>query len=177
MRTSSKERLKDIVIDHIYSHCYDEISRRIEGADDMDKYPGDDPDLQKIYDTFIKPSGEVRIFHDLRRAIHCRVIVDRSIEPLLAEKLSVQGYSNNGKMTKMMEEVLQFLVTRSYLMKRYPANSEYALTAKGVEHYTSGKSFEESYREGRDAKMALAFSIVSVFAAAFAIALNLQVFK
>lgn len=176
MRTRTKERLKDIIIDHVYSHCYEEVARKMEG-DQEEQFPGDDPDLQKIYDTFIKPSGEVRIFHDLRRAIHCRVIVDKSIEPLLAEKLASDGYPKNGRMTRKVEDVLQFLVTRSFLIKRYPANSEYTLTAKGIEHYTSGRSFEESYREGRDVKVALAFGVVSFFAAAFAIALHLQVFK
>ncbi|HLN56539.1 MAG TPA: hypothetical protein VK207_11135 [Bacteroidales bacterium] len=176
MRTRTKERLKDIIIDHIYSHCYEEIARKMEG-DHEEKFPGDDPDLQNIYDTFIKSSGEVRIFHDLRRAIHCRVIVDKSIEPLLAEKLSTEGYSKNGRMTKKVQSVLQYLVARSYLIKRYPANSEYTLTAKGIEHYTSGRSFEESYREGRDVKVALVVSVVSFFSAALAIALNLQIFK
>lgn len=177
MRTKTTERLKDIIIDHIYSYCYDEIARTIEGEKAEENYPGDDPDLQKIYDTFIKPSGEIRIFHDVRRATHCRVIVDKAIEPSLAGKLVSQGYSNNGGMTRKVEKALEFLVNRSYLIKKYPANSEYTLTTKGVEHYSSGRSFEEQYSAGRDAKIALTFSVVSIIAAAAAIAMNLQVFK
>lgn len=173
MRTKTKERLKDIIIDHIYSHCYNEIARTVLGEKTDEDQPGYDPDLQGIYDTFIRTSGEVRILQDLRRATHCRVIVDKAIEPLLAEKLVSQGYSTNGRMTRKVEDALQYLVTRSYLIKKYPANSEYTLTRKGIEHYSSGRSFEESYMEGRYAKIALTFSIVSVGAAAAAIALSL----
>ena len=176
MRTKSKERLKDIIIDHIYSHCYDEIVRTIEGEQPEEK-SYDDPDLQKIYNTFIKTSGEVKIFHDIRRATHCRVIVDRSVEPELLQKLVSQGYNKNGKTTRDVEEALDFLVNRSFLMKKYPANSEYTLTTKGVEHYSSGKSFEEYYMNGRYAKIALTFSIVSVITAAAAIAFHLPIFK
>jgi len=177
MRTKTKERLKDIIIDHIYSHCYDEIARTMEGEKPVEQYPGDDPDLQRIYDTFIKPSGEVRIFQDLRKATHCRIIIDRSVESNLAEKLVSQGYPKNGRMLKKVEDALQYLITRSYLIKKYPANSEYTLTPKGIEHYSSGKSFEDAYLNGKYTIIALTFSIVSVVAAAAAIALNLEVFK
>ncbi|HEX2967756.1 MAG TPA: hypothetical protein VHO46_01535 [Bacteroidales bacterium] len=177
MRTRSGERIKDIIIDHVYSRCYDAIARKIEGEDADEKYPGDDADMQKIYETFIKTSGEVRIFHDLRRATHCRIIVDRSVEPLLTEKLDSEGFQSNARMTRKVEDALRFLVNRSYLIKKYPANSEYTLTTKGVEHYSSGRSFEEAYLNGRTAKIALTFSIVSVVAAAAAIAMNLPLFK
>ncbi len=174
MKTRTQERLKDIIIDHVYSHCYDEIIKTIEGEEPSDKYPGDDPDLRKIYDTFIKTSGEVKILNDIRRATHCRIIIDKAIETSLAGKLESLGYPGNGALTKKVEDALRYLVNRSYLIKKYPANSEYTLTTKGVEHYSSGRSFEDSYIQGRYAKMALTFSIVSVAAAAAAIAMNLH---
>lgn len=176
MRTRSSERLKDIIIDHIYSHCYDEIAKTLDG-ENSEMHPGDDPELQKIYDTFVKTSGEVRIYNDLRRATHCRVIVDKAIQPAVAEKLVSEGYKNNGRLTKQVSEALNYLVTRSYLIKKYPANSEYTLTPKGIEHYSSGRSFEESYNAGWKATVALTFSIISVMAAAAAVVMNLQAFK
>lgn len=177
MRTRSRERIKDVIIDHIYSHCYDEIARTLDGENQAEMHPGDDPELQKIYDTFVKTSGEVRIYNDLRRATHCRVIVDKEIQPAVADKLAAEGYKNSGRLTKQVSDALHYLVTRSYLIKKYPANSEYTLTPKGIEHYSSGKSFEESFNEGWKASVALTFSIISVMAAAAAVMMNLQVFK
>lgn len=177
MRTRSKERLKDIIIDHIYSHCYDEIARTLDGENPAEMHPGDDPELQKIYDTFVKPSGEVRIYNDLRRATHCRVIVDKAIQPAVAGKLASEGYKNGNRLTKQVDDALTYLVNRSYLIKKYPANSEYTLTPKGIEHYSSGRSFEESFNAGRATLVALTVSIISVMAAAAAIAMNLELFR
>lgn len=177
MRTKSKERLKDIIIDHIYSHCYDEIARTLDGEDPAERHTGDDPELQKIYNTFVKPSGEVRIYNDLRRATHCRIIVDKAIQPAVAEKLASEGYKNNSRMTSQVSDALTYLVNRSYLIKKYPANSEYTLTPKGIEHYSSGRSFEQSYNAQRTSYVALTVSIISVMTAAAAIAMNLELFR
>lgn len=177
MRTRSKERLKDIIIDHIYSHCYDQVARTLDGENPAGTHPGDDPELQKIYDTFVNSSGEIRIYNDLRRATHCRVIVDKAIQPAIAGKLAAEGYKNGNRLTKRVDDALTYLVNRSYLIKKYPANSEYTLTPKGIEHYSSGRSFEQSHNVQRATFVAVTVSIISVVAAAAAIAMNLDLFR
>jgi ABC-type oligopeptide transport system substrate-binding subunit len=70
-------------------------------------------------------------------------------------------------------DALNYLVNRSFLVRNLPVISEYALTPKGLNHYSSGRSFEDLYLKEKKSRIALVVSIVSILIALGAIALNI----
>lgn len=178
MKRRNKERLKDVIIDHIYNRCYNDVIRILEGeignvalADSATSE--DDLFLRKIYDNLIRPSVSVRMFHDIRNATKCRITVGEIIESSFQEELHALGYSKGKELNGHVFEALNYLVNRSFLAGNLNVTSEYALTPKGLNHYSSGRSFEDLYIKEKKSRIALMVSIVSILIALGAIALNL----
>jgi hypothetical protein len=86
------------------------------------------------------------------------------------ETLKSQGYNQSDLHVIHIEKAIQFLVNRSYLRRNAPKETELALTQKGINHYSTGRSFEEIYIKGRNAAIALIISIISFVFSIFAFA-------
>jgi hypothetical protein len=178
MKRINKERLKDIIIDHIYNRCYNDVVKIIEA--EIGDAPlaesatsEDDLFLRKIHDNLIRPSVSVRMFHDIRNATKCRITVGELIESSFAEQLQELGYKKGKELNDQVFDALNYLVNRSFLVRNLPVISEYALTPKGLNHYSSGRSFEDLYLKEKKSRIALVVSIVSILIALGAIALNI----
>lgn len=148
MRKRLKERLKDIIIDHINDYCYNEVVQKIEGGTasltlDAGSKIKDDPVLQPFYDFKIKSQGPIKMYFTVRNATHCQVIEGNMILKSFSEKLLSQGFKKSDKLSTFIEDALKTLVHRSYLARNLPKKVEFALTHKGINHYTSGRSFED----------------------------------
>ena len=178
MKKRQKERLKDIIIDHIYDYCYNEVVKKIKGDSanitlDAHSKIEDDPLLQSIFDNLIKPSKSIKMVHDKRNENYCKVIEGNVVHKSFMDKLLSQGFNKSKKLNEQIETALNFLVYRSYLARNLPIQIEFTLTPKGINHYTSGRSFEELYIKERNTRIALTISIISIFIAFCAFAYNL----
>jgi hypothetical protein len=167
MRRLKKERLKDIIIDHIYHYCFNEIVKKIKGDSanitlDVGSKLEDDQTLNDIYEKLIKPSKSINFSYDTRNATHCIVIEGKNVQKTFMDKLLGLGFKKSNKLHYHIESSLKFLLNRSYISQNQPIKTQYSLTQKGLNHYSSGKSFEESYRKGRNAAFALIISIISI---------------
>lgn len=163
MKSRHRERLKDVIIDHVYNQCYSEVVRVVENEPGTQtSHTEEDPYMQKIYDTFIKPSGSVRMFHELRNAIHCRLTDDGKVSESLSSTLRQRGFRENGPIYEDVCQALDYLVGRSYLVRNLPVKDEYTLTPKGHNHYSSGRSFEDEWLAAAGNRRALMLSWISI---------------
>jgi hypothetical protein len=167
MKKKFKERLKDIIIDHIYHYCYNEIVRKIKGDNaqmtfDVESKIEDDSVLKKIYDEILKSSSSIKMFYDARNQSYCKVVDGVIVQKSFMERLLAQGFKKSERLNLDIEEALTFLVHRSYITRNQPIENEVSLTQKGINHYTSGNSFEDKFIKGRNAKIALIISIISI---------------
>lgn len=179
MKKRLEERLKDIIIDHIYNYCYNEVVKTLAGEDyaEQDKIPSEeDPFMRKMYDAYIKPSPAVKIFHDIRTATQCRILEGKMIQQSFSRKLLALGYRDSNELNSEVAKALDFLVRRSFLVQKLSGISEFSLTPKGIDHFSTGKSFELVYINGRLVRIALILSIISFIASLGAIALTLRPF-
>jgi len=175
MKKKLKERLKDIIIDHIYHYCYNEIVRKIESDDvkltlDVESKIENDSVLKSIYDDIIKSKGPIKMFYDTRDKTHCKVIEGNTVHKSFTDRLLAQSFKKSDKLNLYIEEALTYLIHRSYISRNQPIESEVTLTQKGINHYTSGGSFEDKYVKGRNAGIALIISIISIVIAICAFA-------
>lgn len=166
MKKKLKERLKDIIIDQIYHYCYNEVVKKIEVGTLKVELPAegklqDYPNLPGLINLYAD-SGHGKMCYDTRNEPFCNLI--EGSEPLLSlmETLKSQGYNQRNLHVIHIEKAIQFLVNRSYLRQNAPKKTELALTQKGINHYSTGRSFEETYIKGRNAAIALIISIISI---------------
>ena len=177
MRRKLKERLKDIIIDYIYHYCYNEVVKKIEGKTIKITLPEgsstqDDPVLKSLIDYMMIPPTSVKMFHDVRNEAYCKLIEGDVVHKSFMDNLLSQGYKKSDKLSSHIEGTLNFLVNRSYLSRNLPVKTEYKLTPKGINHYNTGRSFEDIYIKGRHAFLGLIISIISIVIAVFALFIN-----
>ena len=171
------ERLKDIIIDHIYHYCYNEIVKKIKGDSasitlDSSSRLDDDPVLKSIYENMIKTSKSFSFSYATRDVTYCKVIEGEVVLKSFMDKLRSSGFKKGPRLHIHIKKALDFLLHRSYILQNQPIDTEYALTQKGLNHYDEGKSFEESYLQGRNARTALIISIISITLAIIVFALS-----
>jgi len=96
------ERIKDILIDHVYDFCYNEIVQRIEGGGDSFTY--DDPahlkelKIKEIVDSISK-SRNRKAYYTTRNTESCQIIFGTdSLHSSLIDKFQKAGFSKGKKL-------------------------------------------------------------------------------
>jgi len=166
------ERLKDIIIDHVYDYCFNEIVMKIEGGGHKIELGGkskieDDPFMQDIHEA-IKKSGEYKAYYDKRNKKYCKIIEGEIVVKSFTDKLLYLGFEKSDTLHLEINEAIKFLKHRSYLSQNQPIDSEYSLTDKGLNHYLTGASFEDKYLQNQDSHQTRIISIVSLIVAIMA---------
>lgn len=171
-----KERIKDILIDHVYDFCYNEIVQRMEGGGHSLTFDNPtqlkDPTTKAIVDL-IKNSKNVKGYYTTRDAKFCKIITSpNSLHSTLIDKLQKSNFSKGRGLQKNIISAQDFLISRSYFVQGNPIKSEVKLTEKGIQHYLDGKSFEDNYINRRNSNIAIIISIGSIIIALIAIFTN-----
>jgi hypothetical protein len=179
MKRRLKERLKDIIIDQIYHYCYNEVVLKIESDTlnvtlEAGNKLKDNPYIKELISKFIGSSDKAKMHYDTRNDTYCNLIEGREPLKSFMDRLIVQGYKRSENLHNNIENAIQFLVYRSYLKRNYPKTTELALTQKGINHYTTGRSFEDLYINGRNTGIALIISIISIVIAFCAFAISFR---
>ncbi len=168
-----KEKLKDILIDHVYDFCFNEIVQRIES--DGIELTYDDPKLlnnpeDKALLEQIKRPKSFRGYYTTRETEYCNIIRNENKLPkTLNDKLKLSGFSRKKSLIKNISSAQEFLIARSYFSKNRPIEDEVKLTEKGIRHYLDGKSFEDIYVQRRNSNIAIIISSFSIIIALIAL--------
>lgn len=171
-----KERLKDILIDHVYDYCYNQIVQKIEG--DGIKMTSEVPSLlneetDKIILDKLSKSKKIKMYYETRQTKYCNIILTKDdLHKSLLEKLKQLGFSKGKNLKSRVVETHNLLLNRSYFAKNQPIENEVRLTEKGIKHYLDGKSFEDEYISRRNSNIAIVISISSIIIAIIAIFIN-----
>lgn len=144
MKKKLNERLKDCVLDHTFVMGYEKMFQRVEVNQDG---------TRMWYGPIEKKF--VRLFKDDKRD---------ELEPNLRSRLDHRKLKVDAK---AINACLVDLIVKGYLVEGAPIHEEYGLTVKGVNHYQTGRSFEELYLKDRMARVAFWISIGSAFIALF----------
>lgn len=169
-------RLKDILIDHVFDHCFNEVVRKIESPGFKITYEDpkelEDPLSQSIIES-IKKSGKLKFQYTTRDNEFCKVLVDdNTVHKSLITKLEALGFKKGKHLYRRIEKAHNELVAKSYLVRNKPIENEVKLTEKGLKHYLDGKSFEDKFITRRNSNIALIISIISIVVALTALWMN-----
>ena len=174
MITKTKnERIKDILIDHVYDYCYNEKIQKLEG--DGIKLEYEDPKLleepsMKILAEQIMKSKKIKGYFGIRETEYCQIMSDdKLIHSSLSKKLKFSGFKKSKKLEKNIIKATDFLIARSFFSRNNPIKTEVRLTEKGLRHYLEGKSFEDNYTNYRHSNIGIMISIISIIIATIAI--------
>ncbi|MFT6865915.1 MAG: hypothetical protein ACJA08_000741 [Cyclobacteriaceae bacterium] len=146
MRKRLKERLKDTVIDHIFVTGFEKIFQRQEiSIENRKMWFGP---MEKKFVRLYENENRVLLEKDLMNRLKHR---DLNFHPIV------------------FRNVLIDLIIKGFIIEGAPCHEEYGLTVKGVNHYQSGRSFEESYVKDRITRIAIWISVGSTFIALFSL--------
>lgn len=170
MLNSSKiEKLKDILIDHVFDYGYNEVVQKVESPginvtfDDPSQLQ--DPVTKSLIESAVK-TGNFKAFYTTREKKYCKILLgENTVHRSLIIKLETLGYKKGKKLHGDIEKAQEQLVARSFLVRNNPIKEEVRLTEKGLKHYLEGKSFEDDYIQRRNSDIALVISVVSFFVA------------
>lgn len=170
MKKKRREHLKDLIIDHIYHHCYNELVKKIESEHFNISIPAntkieDDPLSKDLFESLKNSGSPYKSRYAPRGQKYCKVINGKSIHQSFLQMLLFSGFEQSDNLHTDINSALEFLLIRSYIKKNQPDESEYALTPKGVNHYSTGQSFEANYMDGRLARNAIRWSVASFIVA------------
>lgn len=160
------ERLKDILIDFVYDHCYNEIVQRMEGDGSSITY--DDPSVleEPMTARFVeqlKNSKRFRAYYTTRDTEFCQILTDKKKLSLgLSKRLENSGFKIGIKLIKKIQSAQKELINKRYFVEGNPIKSRIKLTEKGLRHYLDGKSFEDQYINRRNSNIAIVISIFSI---------------
>lgn len=167
------ERLKDILIDHVYDYCYNEIVQKMEGDGNSITY--DSPSLLEDEATSrfvekIKNANHFRAYYTTRDKEFCQLITTPDyISPKLIAKVEISKIRSGRNFINKVAKAQDYLIARSYFSRNNPHPERIKLTEKGLRHYLDGKSFETDYLNSRNSNVAIVISIISIFIALTAI--------
>jgi len=178
MRKLYCERLKDIIIDHVYHYCFNEVIKKIEGDSiklgvDADTNINEDPVLKSALDQILKSKGPKELKYETRDTRYCNIIEGIEVQKSFMDRLLSQGFKKSNMLNTRIENAIVELIHKSYLARNQPITKEITLTQKGLNHYNTGLSFEKLYIEGRNGRIALIISIISITIAVLAFLLTL----
>ena len=176
MCKKKNERIKDIIIDHIFDYCYNDIVHKAEGGGiSLSAESGEqlgDP-VMKSLDDAARDSGNYKNYFGPREVEYCTVLVrEDTIHKAFSEKLQVLGIKKSKTLYRKIISAHSFLLARSYISKSKPIESKVKLTEKGLRHYLDGKSFEEAFVVRRNSNIALVVSFISIALAITAFVLS-----
>jgi len=169
-------RLKDILVNHVFDHCYNEVVQRIES-------PGinitfEDPkelenSVTKSRVEQAQKSENSRLYFTTRNKDYCKVLINNeTVHKSLMDKLLFLGFHKGKRLYKRIEKAHDELIVTSYMVRNNPIESEVRLTEKGLKHYLEGKSFEDEYATRRNSIIAIGISIISTLIALIALYLT-----
>lgn len=166
-------RLKDILINHVFDHCYNEVIQRIEspGINITFEDPKEleDPATKSFVDQ-VRNSGQIRGYYTTRDKQYCKVLInDNTVQKSLIKKLTALGFRKGKRLYSRIENAHDNLIATSYLVRNKPIENEVKLTEKGLRHYLDGKSFEDEYATRRNSLIAIGISIISTLIALIAL--------
>ncbi len=168
-----KERIKDVLIDHVFDFCFNEVVQRVEGGGIKLTY--DDPVHLKDPTTAvvleqIKKSDNLKAYYTTRETDYCEILTEPDyLHSTLIQKLKLSGFSKGKSLHKQVLKAQEFLIARSYLACNNPIKARVKLTEKGRRHYLDGKSFEDNYVNRRNSNLAIVISVLSIIIALIAI--------
>ena len=176
MTKRKRERIKDVLIDHVYDFCYNEVVQQVEGGGLKLTYDDPvhlkDPTTAVIYDQ-IKKSKNIRAHYTTRETEYCEILTEPDyLHSTLIKKLQFSGFSNGKILHKEVLKAQEFLIARSYFTRNNPIKARVKLTEKGRKHYLDGKSFEDNYVNRRNSNLAIVISVFSIVIALIAIFIN-----
>lgn len=181
MRPRKRNRLKDILINHVFDYCYNEIVKKFESegfnfsSDGPEGFK--DPSIQTLIEHSIK-RGSSRFYHGTRDSEYCKILVKKDhTQKTLIDKLLHHGFRKGKKLYKHIENAHSFLIVNSYFAQNYHDKNEIKLTEKGLRHYLEGKSFEQDYLANRNSNLALILSIISIIIAMVAVIITWLISK
>lgn len=159
-------RLKDILVDHVFDYCFNEVVQKIESPgvniiyDDPEGL--DTPAMKQVIDTALK-SEKFSGTYTVRNVKYCEILVDNNtIHKSLSERLELLGFKKAKRLNKKIEKAQNHLIARSYLSRNKPIETKVKLTEKGLRHYLDGKSFEDEFTARRNSIIALVVSLISL---------------
>lgn len=162
-------RLKDILINHVYDYGYNQVVQKIEGEGFSLTY--EDPTIPKgdfekhLIENALK-TGPLKAYYSTRDKEYCKVIEeDGVLHKELINKLLDSKFQKSNSLFRRVKKAHDELITESYLSRNNPIQNEVRLTPKGKKHYIDGLSFERVYRTRRIASIALWLSGISIIIA------------
>lgn len=167
------ERLKDILIDHVYDYCYNEIVQKMEGDGNSITY--DSPSLLNEEPTArfvdqLKNAKHFRAYYTTRDTDFCQIITPPDfISPKLSNRFDQSKIRRGTNIIKKVDKAQSYLVARSYFSINNPHPDRIKLTEKGLRHYLDGASFEIEYLNRRNSNIAIVVSFISILIALTAI--------
>jgi hypothetical protein len=169
-------RLKDILINHVFDHCHNEVVQRIDSQTVNISFSNpkelDEEGNKRLLDQ-AKESGIKRAYYTTRDAVYCEVLVRKTeLYKTLVDRLQTLGFGKGKSLFDRIEKAHNELIATSHLARNKPIESQVKLTEKGLRHYLDGKSFEDEFASRRIAIFALVISLVSVVVAVIAIYLE-----
>lgn len=171
-----KECIKDVLIDHVFDFCFNEIVQRVEGGGMKLTY--DDPVHLKDPTTAdilkqIKKSENIKAYYTTRETDYCEILTESHyLHSALIKKLKFSGFSKGKFLSTQVLKAQDFLIARSYFACNNPIKNKVKLTEKGRRHYLDGKSFEDKYVNRRNSNLAIVISVFSIIISLVAIFAN-----
>lgn len=169
-------RTKDILINHVFDHCYNEVVQKIDSPGSNitieDPHALKDLAIKALVDQVIK-SGNVRGYYTTRDKEYCKILIDdNTVHRSLIIKLNSLGISKGRRLYSRIEKAHNELLASSYLARNNPIKDEVKLTEKGLRHYLDGKSFEDEFAARRNSIIAIIVSVFSILIALAALVFN-----
>ena len=163
--SSNIEKLKDILIDHVFDYGFNEVVQKVESDEINVTYDDprelEDPGTKTLVDS-IRKSGSFKAYYTTRDKKYCKILLgENTVHKSLIQKLELLGYRKGKRLYGRIEKAQEQLIARSFLVRNNPIKEEVRLTEKGLRHYLDGKSVEDDFIQRRNSNNALIVSIVS----------------
>jgi hypothetical protein len=180
MRALLNERLKDAIIDYIYDYCFNEKVKKIEGASiklqlDPDYDYSKDEVTQALQKTIIHSKGPFSMRYEVRNNDFCEIATENSVHTSFLDRLERIEISRKSVTPKQINNTIQFLVDKSYLIRDQPIKTKLKLSDKAIYHYENGQSFEQRYNDRYFVRKANIISLLSLIIAAIALIISILI--
>lgn len=165
-----KEFIKDSIIDYLYDYCHNEKVKVIKGGgynlEIENDYPVEDDTVMSSLIEEVKNAKGIRTFgFGTRTKEYARVSTPEGVYSSFLNRMERLGYPRKSVSKKEIDNIIQFLCDKSYLVRNLPIEYEVKLTKKGIYHYENGNSFVKDYYTFKLIRRANWISLISAIIA------------
>ncbi|HEY5122715.1 MAG TPA: hypothetical protein VIK14_03160 [Ignavibacteria bacterium] len=180
MKHLLKERLKDSIIDYIYDYCFNEKVQILKGGgitltiDPTHKEKLlEDEVVKSLSDQIIHTKGPKSMKYGTRNEDYCKLVGDDEVNSNFLDRLERIGIKRTQIRKNDIDLAIQYLCDKSFLVRNAPIGYELILTKKGIQHFESGLSFEQNFKDKFLVRQANTISIISIIIAVLSVLVSI----